>query len=109
MTAHPAQGRRGELSKEAVRRAIHRGMNSVRECWERALTRDLNVATRMSVRFVIDPHGRVASAERVGPSTGDPALDQCVLKAVEAFVFPAPSGDGSVTVTFPFIVDTAGG
>jgi TonB family protein len=63
----------------------------------------------MTVRFEIDPRGRVASADRVGPSTGDAELEHCVLDAVDALVFPAPAGDGYVTVTFPFIIDVSGG
>ena len=102
--------RPGSLTKEAIRRGIHERINEVRQCWERMLVQDRSAGACITVRFVINARGRVASAEKVGPGTGNAALDQCILAAVKAMVFPVPAGgDGKVIVTYPFIIDVAGG
>lgn len=100
--------RKGSLSKEDIRRAINRNINAVRACFESAIARNPDCENKITVRFAIDPRGRVASAEQVGQSRADRKHEQCVLDAVKAMEFPAPEGDGYVIVTYPFYVHWTG-
>jgi TonB family protein len=81
----------------------------MRLCWESALKLNPTTAPSLTVRFVIDPTGHVASVEPLSTNARDPEVDRCVLRAVKALVFPAPEGPGYVTVTYPFIIEITGG
>jgi hypothetical protein len=92
----------GSLSKEVIWRVINQSVGAFRGCWEQALERDPECRNNvLTVRFVIDPRGRVASTERIGEPHADAQLERCLLAAFAALKFPEPENDGYVIVTFP--------
>jgi hypothetical protein len=85
-----------------IRRVIHRGIYAVSQCWTQ------ESGDKITVRFVIDARGHVASVQKVDRGTGLASVDKCILNAVKGLTFPASTG-GRVVVTYPFIVQRAGG
>jgi TonB family protein len=63
---------------------------------------------RVAVRFVIAPSGLVQRAAVESSNMSSAALEQCVARAVERFVFDAPSGSGIVSVSYPFLFQHTG-
>jgi TonB family protein len=100
---------RGSLSKEVIRRYIRRSINQIRYCYEQQLARQPDLAGRVQVRFVISPSGAVTSSSPAGSTLGNPAVEDCVARAVQRIAFPQPEGGGVVIVTYPFMFQSAEG
>ncbi len=100
---------KGSLSKEVIRRTIRRHINEVRFCYEQELTRRPDARGRVAVRFMISPTGAVQSAVATSDSLKSAALRGCIAGAVKRWIFPAPENSGFVIVTYPFVLEPAGG
>ena len=89
------------LPLEIVRRIVRRSFGRIRYCYERGLQKDPKLQGRITVKFVIDPSGKVTKASK-GPSTTLPDADvvQCVVRSFESMLFPRPQG-GAVVVDYP--------
>ncbi len=92
----------GTLSKEAIRRVIHRHRNEVKFCYEQGLQSRPDLEGRVSMRFMIAPSGAVQFAGVQNSSLGNQQVESCVTTAVRRWTFPQPEGGGSVMVTYPF-------
>jgi hypothetical protein len=90
----------GGLDKAIVRRYIKRRLNAVRYCYEKALIARPTLAGTLTAYFMIDATGHVAQSSASG--LGDPEVEACVAKAIEAIEFPVAQGGGTVTVNYPF-------
>ncbi len=92
----------GSLSKEVIRRVVHRHLNEVKYCYERELAAHPDLAGRVSIKFVINGTGGVQGAVAADSTLGSPAIDSCIAQAVLRWSFPEPEGGGVVIVTYPF-------
>jgi hypothetical protein len=93
---------RGALPKEAVQRVVREAFGSMRTCFELGLAHGSNLAGRVTVKFVIDAHGTVASAADGGSDLSDHAVVACLLERFRMLTFPAPE-HGEVTVLYPLL------
>jgi TonB family protein len=59
------------------------------------------------VRFTIEASGRVATVN-IEESTLPAEVDRCISDAVETWEFPRPRGGGTVAVSYPFVLKSAG-
>jgi TonB family protein len=100
---------RGSLSKEVIRRVIQRHINEVRFCYEQELNQRPDLAGRVQVKFIISPSGAVQAANVENSSLGAARAEQCIAQAVRRWTFPAPDGGGIVVVSYPFVLEAAGG
>lgn len=100
---------RGSLSKEVIRRIIQRHINEVRFCYEQELNSRPDLQGRVSVKFIISPTGAVQTAAVDQSDLGNPKAEQCIAGAVRRWTFPSPEGGGIVVVTYPFVLEQAGG
>ena len=97
----------GSLKKGEIKSVMMENLGRVRFCYEKALKENPDLKGEISVDFVIGRDGRVESAE-VGESSLDhPEMEACVLEKVSGFEFPEPKGEGTVSVTYPFIFSPA--
>lgn len=94
----------GGLSKEAIRRTIHRNLSQVRFCYEESLQAKPDLQGRVAVRFIIGPSGAVQAAAIASDDVGDARVAACIAGAVGRWLFPAPEGSGIVSVTYPFVL-----
>jgi TonB family protein len=99
---------RGSLSKEVIRRVVHRHINEVKFCYEQQLNARPDLSGRVTTRFVISPTGSVQSAMVANSSLRNEAVESCIVRAVRRWTFPAPDGGGVVVVNYPFMLDAAG-
>jgi TonB family protein len=99
---------RGSLSKEAIRRVIHRNLVQVRACYEQGLSTRPDLAGRVAISFMIAPSGVVQQSTVKESSLGSSAVDDCVAQAVRRWTFPAPDGGGYVAVSYPFMFERSG-
>ncbi len=100
---------RGSLSKEVIRRIIRRHINEVRFCYEQELNQRPDLQGRVAVKFIISPTGAVQTAAVASSSLANARVEGCIAKAVRRWTFPAPEGGGIVVVTYPFVLQQAGG
>jgi TonB family protein len=100
---------RGSLSKEVIRRIIHRHINEVRFCYEQELNQRPDLQGRVAVKFIISPTGAVQTAATASSTLGNAKAEQCIVSAVRRWTFPSPEGGGIVVVTYPFVLEQTGG
>ena len=100
---------RGSLSKEVIRRVIHRNLPQVRYCYQDGLQSRPDLEGRVAIKFIISASGTVQAAV-VGDSTlGNASVERCISTAVKRWTFPAPEGGGIVAVSYPFVLSHTGG
>lgn len=82
--------------------AQHRQL--VRDCYEKALKKNPGLKGDLTVKFVVDPVGKVKTAElNVERSTlTEPSLVECALTAVKSIQFPESSRGFESKVNYPF-------
>lgn len=100
---------KGSLSKEVIRRVIRQHINEVRFCYEQALSANPDLGGRVGVQFVISPTGAVQTSKLASSTLGNSGVENCIVKAVRRWTFPSPEGGGVVIVTYPFVLQPAGG
>ncbi len=100
---------RGSLSKEVIRRIIGRHINEIRFCYEQELNSRPDLQGRVAVKFIISPTGAVQTAAVAQSDLGNAKAEQCIAAAVRRWTFPSPEGGGIVVVTYPFVLEQAGG
>jgi len=93
---------KGSLSKEVIRRIVHRHINEVKFCYERELSKRPDLSGRVAVKFIISGTGAVQMAAVASSTLGDPGVENCIAQAVRRWAFPQPEGGGIVIVTYPF-------
>jgi hypothetical protein len=96
----PPSGSSGPLPPAVIQRIVRKSFGRIRLCYEQGLARDPKLVGRVTIRFVIDEHGAVASAADAGSTLPDPKVVSCVVGVFGGMSFPAPQG-GSVTVKYP--------
>jgi TonB family protein len=92
----------GSLDKEIIRRIIRRHINEVRYCYAKELAAQKSLQGRVVVQFVISAKGMVQSVKLVSSTLNSAAVETCVTRAVQRWLFPVPRGGGVVAVTYPF-------
>jgi pSer/pThr/pTyr-binding forkhead associated (FHA) protein len=100
---------RGSLSKEVIRRIIHRHINEVRFCYEQELNQRPDLQGRVAVKFIISPTGAVQTAATSASTLGNAKAEACIVAAVRRWTFPSPEGGGIVVVNYPFVLEQTGG
>jgi TonB family protein len=68
----------------------HRG--AIRGCYNRSLLRKPDEEGEIGVRFVIEPAGRVVSAEILSRTFRDPDMEACILERMYEWKFPPEEG-----------------
>ncbi len=93
----------GALDREIIRRIVRQHLNEIRYCYNRGLTRNPNLAGKVTVNFVIDGEGKVVNSNVLATTLSDPQVGTCVAKRALRWKFPDPRGGGTVRVTYPFV------
>ncbi|HWB75754.1 MAG TPA: AgmX/PglI C-terminal domain-containing protein [Nannocystaceae bacterium] len=90
----------GALDPDLVRRVVRAHIDEVRACYVEGLTRDADVAGRISVQFSIGSGGNVDAAAIFESTLADPEIGVCIKDAVRRWRFPAQSS--RTIATYPF-------
>ncbi|MCY1066616.1 AgmX/PglI C-terminal domain-containing protein [Nannocystis sp. RBIL2] len=99
----------GALDKDIIRRIVRAHINEIRYCYNQALARDPGAKGRVAIQFVIGGTGKVPTAVVSESTMRDAGVGSCMAQAVRRWTFPKPQGGGSVTVTYPFVLEPGGG
>ncbi len=97
------------LDRSLIDAVIKRNMNQILQCYRtelnyrRELKQKPDLAGKVTVRFVIANDGTVSSATTKASTLGSLAVESCLNERMKHYLFPSPSGRGSVIVTYPFV------
>lgn len=89
----------GSLDKDIIRRVIKQALPKIRYCYEKELVADASLQGTVTAKFVISPTGAVISSSAAGINA---SIEGCIAAVVKQLQFPAPTGGGSVSVSYPF-------
>jgi TonB family protein len=93
----------GGISQEEAMRIVRGAMPQMRACYNTRLHANSRLRGELAVDVSNDRHGGVKNASATR-STGDAALDACVLGVIRSSRFPAPgTGDARFSTTFTFV------
>ncbi|MBW2278027.1 MAG: energy transducer TonB [Deltaproteobacteria bacterium] len=87
---------KGSLSKEVIRRIVHRHINEVKFCYEKALAQRPDLSGRVAIKFIISGTGAVQMAAVASSTLGNAQVENCIAQAVRRWTFPQPEGGGIV-------------
>ncbi len=97
------------LDKGMVRKVIRAHINEVRYCYLKELqSYPDGLDGRVTVRFEIQPSGRVSRSRVAATTLAIPTVGDCVSSAVARWLFPRTTGGATTLVTYPFYFRTAG-
>lgn len=94
----------GGLTRTDIQRVVRRHKPEVRHCYEQGLISRPDLEGRVSVRFIIQPDGRVSTSVTQSQSLGSDRVSECVSSAVYRWGFP--QSEGITAVTYPFVFHT---
>jgi len=84
--------------REAVHRVVLSHTGAVKYCYEKELLRKPDLAGKVTTHFVIDKDGLVTEATITDSTLGDSAVEECLLRQIRSWHFPAKA----TSVTYPF-------
>jgi hypothetical protein len=96
----PPPSATGRLPPEVIQRVIRQRMDRFRACYNDVRRTNPRLEGRVTVRFLINRDGTVATASDAGSDMRDRGVISCVLRNFYALTFPRPEG-GAVAVSFP--------
>jgi TonB family protein len=101
-SAPSSERRCGSLDKQLIRQVVLENLGEIRDCYEREVKSSPGLAGTVAVKLTIGPTGAVTLSEVARSTVDNAALELCVASRIRTWTFPKPSGDGPVTVTYPF-------
>jgi hypothetical protein len=100
---------KGGIDKELIRRVCRMHRNEVKYCYDKELAKHPELFGRVTVQFTIAGLGKVVGANVSQSTMHNEAVEQCIAGAVRRWDFPRPEGGGLVMVSYPFMLQSAGG
>ncbi|MCX7944681.1 MAG: AgmX/PglI C-terminal domain-containing protein [Deltaproteobacteria bacterium] len=98
----------GGLDKDVVAKVIKRYWAQIKYCYEKELSKNPNLYGKIAVKFTISSNGSVSEAEIEQTEMNNAAVEDCIIRNIKRWMFPAPKGGGIVVVRYPFIFKSAG-
>lgn len=97
-------GDRGERTTESIHAIVTEHRGPVRACYEAARKQLPDLRGRLTIKFVIDPEGKVKSAEHnlERSDIKAPAVVKCAIDTISGLTFPPHPKGLETTVNFPF-------
>lgn len=93
------------LDQKSVSRVIHGNANRLQHCHARLTARGKHCDGDTSLRFTIDPRGKVTSVVVHASGADSAALEACIAASVRTWKFPAAAAP--TEVDYPLVFDTA--
>jgi hypothetical protein len=98
----------GAVGEEEMRRAVRRQMKSLDHCYFERLRVRPDLGGRLVARLSVDSSGEphdtvVMESSAPSPKVNDPPLQDCVLREIKRWKFPAKPGQRPSTVEYPFV------
>jgi TonB family protein len=93
---------KGQLSKELIDQEVRRHKAQVKFCYNKQLTRFPDLQGKVTLSWIITMDGSVLKARVKTSSLGNADAESCMVRALEGWKFPKPTG-GVVQVDYPFL------
>ncbi|HUH03032.1 MAG TPA: AgmX/PglI C-terminal domain-containing protein, partial [Kofleriaceae bacterium] len=93
------------LDQKSVAKVIHGNVTALQHCHARLTARGKRCDGDTSLRFTIDPRGKVTSVVVHASGADSAALEACIAASVKTWKFPAAAAP--TDVDFPLVFDTA--
>jgi len=93
------------LPPERVAHVVHLNRGRVRGCYQEGLVRNPSLTGRITLRFTIEPDGRVGQT-RAATALDDDALVACIIAAFGELTFPETGGE-PIAVAYPLVLSPA--
>jgi TonB family protein len=104
----PKEPLEGALSKAQVAVVVRSHLAAVKHCYDQRRAAGALALGGVEVSWRITSDGQVVDAEVSSSSTDDPKLDECIVRQVRNWTFPAAKGE-TVVRRFPFQFKERGG
>lgn len=92
----------GGLTRDVVRAVIAKYRSQIRNCYERALLVNSDLAGRIVYQWKISPTGPVVSVQLMRTDVHFEKLESCVRDVIKSMQFPAAENGQPTTVIYPF-------
>jgi len=92
----------GGLDKDQIAAVINKNMGQIVYCYEQGLQAKPSLKGRVSIKFVINPKGRISLASVANTSLNSAKVEGCIVTHMKSWKFPEPVGAVSVNVLYPF-------
>jgi tetratricopeptide (TPR) repeat protein len=99
---------RGELPPEVIQRIVRQSFGRFRLCYEQGLSRNPNLAGRVSARLEISEEGEVTNVTNDGSDLPDAVVVSCLIGAFHGLGFPR-SERGKLMVSVPLLLSPGRG
>jgi len=91
------------LSKDLIRTTVRNNIDDVKFCYDSLLETQSQLEGKLVFKWVINSDGEVSEIENIEDSVGSSELVACLQSNIKEWTFPKPEGNGSVTVSYPFV------
>jgi hypothetical protein len=92
----------GGLTRDVVRAIIGKYRSQIRNCYERALLVNSDVAGRIVYEWKISPTGPVVTVQLLKSDVHFDKLEGCVRDVIRSMQFPSAENKQPTTVIYPF-------
>ncbi len=93
----------GAIHRRSIDETVKRNLNHVLRCYEKELPKNHNLEGKIVVKFTISQTGEVTSTETYKSTMNNDTVEECVNSQIGKMLFPVPTDNGIVIVTYPFI------
>ncbi len=92
----------GGLGADQVRRVVSAHVGALRACYEKELQRNPNLIGRVTLKWGVEPEGKVSAASIASSTMANPAVESCLVRQVRSWHFP-PAQSPTVVNAYPFL------
>ncbi|QSQ16359.1 AgmX/PglI C-terminal domain-containing protein [Myxococcus landrumensis] len=104
--AAPAPSPGTPFDAPSIQAAIRANRHHVTTCYEQTYQTRPFRSGKVTIKFTLDPEGKVTKSEVVKTTIHEPALESCIVERTKTWLFPKPPAHGGA-VTYPFILKPA--
>lgn len=90
-------------SPEEIYGTVQRHLGGIRHEYNTRLREKPGLCGKITMRFTIEPSGRVTDCRVLRSTADDPVLEQALMKRILSWNFDACAHCGTATVTYPFV------
>ena len=101
-SAAPAGPAPGTMDATKVRTVVRAHLGEVSTCVERARMDDRDLTGKITVRIDVANSGQVTRARVTASTVENHGLEDCLVRAISSWSFPAPAGGVAAAFSYPF-------
>jgi len=101
-SAAPAGPAPGTMDATKVRTVVRAHLGEVSTCVERARMDNRDLAGKITVRIDVSGTGQVTRARVTASTVDHHGLEDCLVRAISSWSFPAPAGGVAAAFSYPF-------